>query len=202
MEKWGARGHLEPVQLVVKSRFQAEQCLLLLAQLLQPAQHLDPSRPPGRSMMTPPPRYRKGKSGLGGAGGTPLPTGACARFPFVDVNSCISKLGCKSKTSNSGDENSLKERVLAMSRTWGYKWSDTEYQVIQLNSAVLSSVEATLAPPNFSHQQTGHQYKSPTELKAQAGGDSWLQERGFQVGLCKLEGKKVNYFKLDSAFLC
>ena len=114
MEKWGARGHLEPVQLVVKSRFQAEQCLLLLAQLLQPAQHLDPSRPPGRSMMTPPPRYRKGKSGLGGAGGTPLPTGACARFPFVDVNSCISKLGCKSKTSNSGDENSLKERVLAM----------------------------------------------------------------------------------------
>ena len=52
-------------------------------------------------------------------------------------------------------------------------------------------VEATLAPPNFSHQQTGHQYKSPTELKVQASGDSWLQERGFQVGLCKLEGRKV-----------
>lgn len=41
------------------------------------------------------------------------------------------------------------------------------------------------------HQQTGHQSKSPTELKVQAGEDSWLQERGFQVGLCQLEGRKV-----------
>lgn len=51
MEKWGARGHLEPVQLVVQSRFQAEQRLLLLAQLLQPGQHLDsPRRRPAGSL--------------------------------------------------------------------------------------------------------------------------------------------------------
>lgn len=39
-------GHLEPVQLVVQGRLQPQQRLLLLAQLLKPAKHGVPSRPP------------------------------------------------------------------------------------------------------------------------------------------------------------
>lgn len=35
----GPRRHLEPVELVVQRRFQAQERLLLLAQLLEPAQH-------------------------------------------------------------------------------------------------------------------------------------------------------------------
>lgn len=121
MEKWGARGHLEPVQLVVQSRFQAEQRLLLLAQLLQPAQHLySPRRRPAGSLdddatsALPEAEKRSGRGWRHSGAVQPLPTGACARFLFVDVNSWIAKRGCKSKTSNSGDENSLEQRVLAM----------------------------------------------------------------------------------------
>lgn len=120
-EKWGARGHLEPVQLVVQSRFQAEQRLLLLAQLLQPGQHLDSTRkrPAGSldddaTSALPEAEKRSGRGGRHSGAAQPLPTGACARFPFVNVNSRIAKLGCKSKTSNSGNENSLEQRVLAM----------------------------------------------------------------------------------------
>lgn len=107
-------------------------------------------------MMTPPPRYRKRKSGLGGAGSSgtvqPLPTGACARFPFVD--SWTPKLGCKAKTAGCwrckgpGDKNG----------------QDTECQLIQLSSAVLSSVEATLAPPNLQTTVTSKQDISTRSL--------------------------------------
>ena len=197
----GARGHLEPVQLVVKSRFQAEQRLLLLAQLLQPAQHLDPSSPPGRSMMTPPPRYRKGKSGLGGAGGTPLPTGACARFPFVDVNSWLPKLGCKSKTSKLRGWELPKAKGVGDVKDLGIKMvryrvsSNSAEQCCSLIRGGYSSSSKLQSPANRTSVQEPYWVEGSGKRRFLVTG------KGFPSRTVQIRGQESNYFKLDSAFL-
>lgn len=80
-------------------------------------------------------------------------------------------------------------------------------QVLQLSSAVFSSVEATLAPPNLQTHSKGLSPANRTSVQEAyrvegSGRRGFLVTgKGFPSRTVQIRGQEGNYFKLDSAFL-